>query len=90
MSIADYRDLIKRHEAVSSLVGKAKAEIFSGEGLLATAPSAVARRLEIDLINKRRFLRMLETRLAVLAAELEAYKRQEQELLARLAGKSPS
>ncbi|BAV53033.1 Hypothetical protein MLTONO_p0563 (plasmid) [Mesorhizobium loti] len=57
----------------------ANTEILAG----AAAP-ATARRLHLDILNKRKFLAMLEGRLVVLGSELAAHEREEEELLQKL------
>ncbi|MER9414028.1 hypothetical protein [Mesorhizobium sp. M0589] len=84
---SEYRDLVKRHEAVTSLINRAAADITETEQRAAGATPAMASRLTLQLVNKRKFLGILETRLSVLAAELSEHEREQEAILRRLSGR---
>ncbi|MGX5805305.1 hypothetical protein ACWGS9_29325 [Bradyrhizobium sp. Arg314] len=69
---------------VADLIARTLKDIANTEVLADAAAPATARRLHLEVLNKRKFLAMLEGRLVVLGSELAAHERAEEELLLKL------
>lgn len=72
---SNYRDLLKRHEAVTGLVARARTDLRDTENDASRLVGSAARKLELTLPGKRTFLKLLEERLKQLDHEIADHER---------------